>query len=65
MQELKVHVTARPRADGLDFERLALAFLEVVEDLPEDHLNGLATEGERVIRAAQRDLGIDSVEGAA
>jgi hypothetical protein len=60
-----IRVTARPRADGIDIERLSLALLEFVKSLPEAQRKRLAASGEKLITAAEREVKKPSKEGAA
>jgi hypothetical protein len=58
-------VTARPRPDGIDLDRLALVLIETVDKLPKSQRKRLAAEGERLIADAERRVGPGSDEGAA
>ncbi|MGO9198022.1 MAG: hypothetical protein ACLQK4_12960 [Acidimicrobiales bacterium] len=44
MSDQIIRVTARPRADGIDIDRLALVLLEVAEQLPESRVKPLKTK---------------------
>ena len=65
MSDQIIRVTARPRADGIDVDRLALVLLEIVKRLPESQRNRLAAEGQKLIARAERDLKSAKREGAA
>lgn len=55
MSDQVIRVTARPRTEGIDVDRLALVLLEIVKRLPERQRNGLAAEGEKLIADAGRE----------
>jgi hypothetical protein len=60
-----IRVTARPRADGIDVDRLALVLLEIVRRLPESQRDRLATEGQKLIADAEAKAKPTKKEGAA
>jgi len=60
-----IRVTARPRDEGLDIDRLAQALLEFVSRLTERQRQDLAEEGKRLIDAAEQEADRTSKEGAA
>ena len=64
MTDRNLSTTPRPRRDGIDIERLALALLEYVEQLPERQRKRLAITGKKLIDAAEK-AGTSSAEGAA
>jgi len=51
-----IRVTARPRANGIDIERLALVLLELAEQLPE--------RKSKTVRAKREKPSADSKSGA-
>jgi len=65
VSDQEITVVARPRTDGIDIERLALALLEVVERLPARQRDRLAAGGEKLIAAAKREVQASTDEGAA
>jgi hypothetical protein len=60
-----IRVTARPRADGIDVDRLALVLLEIVKRLPESQRDRLAAGGAKLIADAEARAKISKREGAA
>lgn len=65
MSDQIIRVTARPRDEGLDIDRLAQALLEFVSRLTERQRQDLAEEGKRLIDAAEQEADRTSKEGAA
>src|SRR5271154_6006653 len=62
-----IHVAGRPRSEGLDFERLAQALLELLSKMPVAERRRLAARGEKVLKDAEKEGGDQppTVEGAA
>lgn len=49
MSEQNIRVTARPRASGIDIDRLALALLELAEQPPEPQHKRVRVSGKKLI----------------
>jgi hypothetical protein len=60
-----IRVTARPRADGIDIERLALALLELAAQLPESKRTHKSKRSTRRTADSGRDAEPRENEGAA
>ena len=65
MSDQIIRVTARPRAGGIDVDRLALVLLEIVKRLPESQRDRLAAGGQRLIADAEATANRTKKEGAA
>jgi hypothetical protein len=63
----RIRVTGRPRSEGLDFERLAQALLELLSKMPASERRRLASRGEKVLKDAEKEGGNQppTVKGAA
>jgi hypothetical protein len=65
MPEGSIKVTPRTLPDGIDIERLALALVELVRDLPEPHRLRLAVKGSALLADAEAEVGGQPSEGVA
>ena len=55
MSDHTIRVTGRPRSEGLDFERLAQALLELLSKMPVAERRRLAARGEKVLKDAEKE----------
>lgn len=65
MPDQIIRVTARPRADGIDIDRLALALLQLAVQLPERHGKRPAKHGMKLTTDSERTMNTRDNEGAA
>ncbi len=65
MSDQIIRVTARPLADGIDIDRLALALLQLAVQLPERQGKRTAKRGMKLTADSERNVNPRENEGAA
>ncbi len=65
MSDRIIRITARPRADGIDIDRLARALLEFAAQLPDHQAKRVAAKPDTKIASSARRVNSSESEGTA